>query len=152
MAYNTEKCTSTLTPVKLNSQEIDNYYLDNDGNLYSTAYLRWYCRDGMPARKIRWAIAGKTKYPRCVLRIDGIPKNENIHKIVAETFIEKPLPPGVSKNDWKNTPESVKRCFDNFWEINHIDHDPTNFHPSNLEWVSRKENINKYREYRITVQ
>ena len=148
MAYNTEKCTSTLTRVKLNGEVIPNYYLDNDGNLYSTAYLTWHCSGRMQARKIRWAIAGKTKYPRCVLRINGTSKNENIHKLVAETFIEKPLPPGVSAKEWASTPESVKRCFDNFWEINHIDHDPTNYNPLNLEWVSRRENVNKYQEHK----
>jgi len=149
MAYNTEKCTSKLTPVKLNGEVIDNYYLDNNGDLYSTNHLRWKYQGNNLARKIRWSIAGKTKYPRCNLRIDGNNKTENMHKIVAETFIEKPLPPGVSVKEWMGTPESVKRCFDNFWEINHIDHDPTNFNPLNLEWVSRRENINKYQEYRI---
>ena len=33
-------------------------------------------------------------------------------------------------------------------QVNHIDHNKENFNPKNLEWVTRKENIEKYHEDR----
>ena len=148
MAHNQEKYSGELTPVMLNGEVIPFYYLDKNGDLYSINHMRFVCPGGDWARKIRWVIAGGSKYPRCTLMINGTRKTVNLHKVVAETFIKKPLPFGVSESDWKTTPDSVKACFDHFWEVNHIDHDPENFHPSNLEWVSRNENVSKYQIYR----
>jgi hypothetical protein len=50
----------------------------------------------------------------------GKDKRENIHRLVAQHFISNP----------KNLPE-----------VNHIDGDKTNNKYSNLEWVTREENI-----------
>ena len=147
MAYNQEKLTTSLTPVKLGGETVLSYFLDSNGDIYSTAYAKFHCYE-MWARKIRSSVSGNTKYPMVTLSINEIPKKISVHKVVAETFIDKPLPPGVSKKDWKNTPQSVKNCFNHFWEVNHIDHDPLNYDPLNLEWVSRFENKNKYQEHR----
>lgn len=58
-------------------------------------------------------------YFAIVLCKNGIMKNKNIHRLVAETFI-------LNKND--------KPC------VNHIDNDTSNNNVSNLEWVTYKEN------------
>jgi DNA-binding transcriptional regulator YiaG len=51
---------------------------------------------------------------------DGREEQKSVHRLVAKTFISNP----------KDKPE-----------VNHIDNDPTNNHVSNLEWVTRGENV-----------
>lgn len=130
-----------LTPLIYNGIVWDDYLLDQDGQVWS--HKRSKLKQMTPATH------GKgDKYPHVALYINRKRINVRVHRAVAETFIPVPNPPGVTKKDWENTPQSVKDCFKHFWEVNHIDHNTTNYHPSNLEWVSRKENIDKYHEYR----
>ena len=60
-----------------------------------------------------------SKYPTYNLTIDGVKKKTKVHRMVAETFLE----PVQGKS-----------------HVNHIDGDTHNFHLSNLEWVTEKEN------------
>ena len=60
-------------------------------------------------------------YIRVALSKDNIAKHMDIHRLVAEAFIPNP----------ENKPE-----------INHIDGDKSNNKVSNLEWCTRKENMN----------
>jgi hypothetical protein len=50
------------------------------------------------------------------------PKLEKVHRLVAKAFVEKP-------------------DIDQYLEVNHKDSDKTNNHYSNLEWVTRSQNI-----------
>lgn len=59
------------------------------------------------------------KYPSYSLTINGKNKSVKIHRMVAETFIPNPESKPI---------------------VNHIDGDTHNFHYSNLEWVTYKEN------------
>ena len=59
------------------------------------------------------------KYPTYNLTIDGKKKKVYIHRMVAETFIEKPAEKNI---------------------VNHIDGNTHNFHKNNLEWVTTSEN------------
>ena len=60
-------------------------------------------------------------YEAITLTTGGNKTFKSIHRLVAQAFIPNP---------------------DNKKEVNHIDEDKTNNHVSNLEWVTRKENIN----------
>ena len=53
-------------------------------------------------------------------------KTERVHKLVAETYLDK-----VEGKE----------------EVNHIDHNKTNNRVSNLEYVTRQENMDKYFEF-----
>ena len=56
---------------------------------------------------------------------DPISRKTGIHRLVALMFLEKP-------EGWDET-----------WEVDHLDSDKTNNNPTNLEWVSPKENIKR---------
>lgn len=128
-----------LTPIKYRGVVHDTYFLDKDGDFWSRK------NNG---RVVKLAIDYNSKYPKVKFRNMYNTLCASLHRIVCETFHEVPLPNGVTFNEWKRTPKSVKKCFDQYWEVNHIDHDPMNYHPSNLEWVSRSENVKKYQEYK----
>jgi hypothetical protein len=94
-------------------------------------------------------VSGKSQYPKVSVVVEtGRSLTIHLHQIVAQTFIEYPLPDGVTNEEWEKTPDSVKKQIDlYYWEANHIDHDHFNYHPSNLEWVSRGVNVQRYHEY-----
>lgn len=69
---------------------------------------------------------GGIGYLQICTSINGVRKNIKAHKAVAETFIENPL----------NKPF-----------INHIDGNKLNNNVSNLEWVTRQENIIHAKEH-----
>lgn len=60
-------------------------------------------------------------YPHIVLFKNNVRKNFTIHYLVATAFVENP-------HDFK--------------EVNHIDENPMNNFPSNLEWCTHKYNVN----------
>lgn len=71
-------------------------------------------------RLLRPAI-DKYGYLKVTLFKDGVPHYRTIHRLVAITYIDKPI---------------GKDC------VNHIDENKLNNHISNLEWVTIKENDN----------
>jgi hypothetical protein len=107
----------------------------------------WSCK-GRTWRKLSTCIGGGNNYPRVVLFEDGKPTSTYAHKIVCETFHKFPRPEGITKEHWDITPDPVKQLVHSLYQVNHIDHNPRNHHPSNLEWVTVKQNAKKYQEHR----
>lgn len=127
---------------------LEGYYFRIDGN--SIKFLSFRSRY---INELSWHVSGKSKYPKVGVTIDdwGTRKTIHLHQIVAQTFHDYPLPDGVTEAEWERTPKSVKKHFDSqYWEANHIDHNHLNFHPDNLEWVSRGVNVDKYHQYRVS--
>jgi hypothetical protein len=72
-----------------------------------------------------------------------------VHKLVMWHFNwldDKPEQIGISKEEWLSMPERAKVIIRQSLEINHIDHDPTNNKLSNLEWVTKVENSQAYKD------
>jgi len=133
-----------IVPVVRNGKVLNRYYVDFEGNIYSTkSEYRW------PGRlTIRPNSSG---YPQVTFSVYGVKLHSSVHRIVAESLLEMPAPKDISEKDWENTPESVKRfLISSSYQVNHIDHNKKNFHPSNLEWLSSgKENVAEYHKYRV---
>jgi hypothetical protein len=125
----------------IDGEVCENYFVDDDGDLWSN--MR-----GSRLRKLKPNVGGNTPYPRLQLMINGNKKHAQLHRVVCETFHQFPVPASVSKIEWNNTPETVKNLMKCLFQVNHIDHDHKNYHPSNLEWVTVKENQNKYQEHK----
>ena len=131
--------------VVLNGKKLQDYFVDEDGFIWSMKH------DDL---KLLVPTKGSTysKYPRISFSVDGVVKKCLYHRVVCETLHPFPKPNGITEKQWKSTPASVKRLVTASYQVNHIDHNPLNFHSSNLEWVSVKENSQKYQAHRRAKQ
>jgi hypothetical protein len=130
-------------PVVVDFEIIPEYFVSPNGDIWSTK--------GKTPRKLR---PGNTKtqnnYPKVVLCSNGVSKSYYVHRIVCTAYHKFPKPESVTKEEWNATPESVKKLVELMYQVNHIDHDHYNHHPSNLEWVTVKENNKKYQDHSKT--
>lgn len=101
------------------------YYASSDGHIYTT--LAQGCRNRYDLTKRTEPKEVKPRstkhgYDRVYLRRESTGKREDlyIHRIIAELFVPNPK---------------------NAEEVNHLDCDTHNNSASNLEWVTREENL-----------
>lgn len=106
---------ATFKPLVYAGVTYDQFVIDTDGNILNIKTNKIYKKS---LRKNNGYL-----YAYLSLGKRGKVKAIRIHKAVAETFIPNPL---------------------NLKVVNHIDEDKTNCNASNLEWVTSKENTNKY--------
>ena len=72
-----------------------------------------------------------------------------LHKLVMWHFNyldDNPQQIGITKDEWTSMPERARVIIRQSLEINHIDHDPTNNRLDNLEYVTKVENSQAYRD------
>lgn len=72
-----------------------------------------------------------------------------VHKLVMWHFNyldDNPEQIGITKEEWNSMPERAKVIIRQSLEINHIDHDGTNNRLDNLEYVTKVENSQAYRD------
>jgi hypothetical protein len=130
------------TPVVYNGMKIYDYGIDaRSGMVMSKKSGKWVA--------LRPNVSGKSPYPKIVLRVNCKPLTIPMHILAHETLNpEIPMPPGISKSDWNNTPVQVRKLCRHLFQVNHIDHNVMNFTPENLEWTTGKENCQRYQDYR----
>ena len=72
-----------------------------------------------------------------------------MHKLVMWHFNylnDNPEQIGITMDEWKSMPQRAKDIIMQSMEINHIDHDKTNNRLDNLEYVTKMENSQAYRD------
>lgn len=101
----------------------DRYGVDQLGNVYS------YCligsknkRVSVPRKLIPYTGKDSQYYMVGLSSQDGRVKNMLVHRLVAQAFLPNP---------------------NNFPEVDHIDDNPKNNKASNLQWVTRQQNMDK---------
>jgi len=95
-----------------------------------------------------WSFKGKEPYMLTPSKSGKYPavtlddkKNVSVH--IAAFYTLNPgieFPASVNPDEWERLPESIKYVMRQAFEVNHIDHDNSNYAPSNLELVTREEN------------
>lgn len=98
------------------TKEIGDYTIHSDGKVISNKTYR----KAFYGREVKPYTHTKNGYQSIDLRIDNKYIRYLLHRLVAQSFIPNP----------ENKPE-----------INHKDGDKTNNHISNLEWMTKEENI-----------
>ena len=136
----TEALIEATTQAVCRGYTLEGYRLDSNGNL-------WSFKRAEPKIMVPNNNPAANGYPRYGIRVDGKMLTIKAHRIVAETLIPIPLPTGFRQTIWKQMNAVERNVLMQCLEVNHIDHDTTNFHPSNLEWVTRKENREKAYEF-----
>lgn len=90
----------------------DSYFITEDGKVISDKHKK--------SKVLKIWLDSKGKYEMIKLCKNNIRYNKLVHRLVAEAFIPNPK---------------------NLLEVHHIDGNPQNNHVSNLEWFSRKTNL-----------
>lgn len=119
-------------------KKLHTYWMLDDGNIYNS-------RTQKVIKTSTSGTSGASRYPKVSLWIEGKARTVAIHRLVCETF--HPLPetyPGIPVKDWKKTPDSVKKELMKNMQVNHINGDRMNYHPSNLEWTTATQNLEHY--------
>ena len=120
-----------LIPAQHNGVALEGYWVNSvDGTI-------WSDKQSKNLRQIKGAIYDG--YYKTRFTIDGKQCTLYLHRVVACTLIPFTTD-GISKREWKNTPDKIKNIIISQWCVNHIDHDRANYHPSNLEWATFAEN------------
>ena len=117
---------------------MDGYFIE-----YKNESVRIFSVKGYGIKDLSMPKSGKAKYPKIRFSIKGETCGADIHRVIAEHLIPFPRPKNITKQDWDATPESVKSVVKHSYRVNHIDHNKYNWHPSNLEWVTARENTQK---------
>lgn len=107
--YGYEDSYSISNHGRVKSKEREVFRRSKNGNMYKVKVGGFILKN----------ICHKSGYARVVLMKDGKAKQENVHRLVANHFINNPL---------------------NLPQVNHIDGNKHNPHVSNLEWVTPIDN------------
>lgn len=137
-------------PVVYRGEVIEDYYVDQEGYIYSTKRGYFYKLSIQQGDSYN-------PYPKVSIKVKDKQKTVSVHRLVCESYHPRPLPNILSKKQWNSIEKEVRTIIlehiqhADRYQVNHIDHDINNFHPSNLEWVTVMENQQKYQEHKRNV-
>lgn len=138
----------TCIPVIHKSKVVPGYYISENGDLYSTK------RNVLSKLKVQPGDK-HNPYPKYRITVDGKSTSVMAHRLVCETFHNKPIPDILTEEEWNKIPQKISRkLFKYFttivdYQVNHIDHNVNNFRSTNLEWVTPAQNQQKYQQFKM---
>lgn len=141
-----------VVPLLYKGEEYPQLFLDSDGHVYTGRARDLNYRSEVWIKRCTYNYhAG---YP-CVIWLNhgtGIRHRLRVHIAVASTFIPinklnyvKGVPNAIVKLS-KSDEETLKFLYDTL-QVNHIDHDRSNYSIQNLEWITGRGNIDAYRKH-----
>ena len=137
---------SELKQVVRYGKELPGYYATKSGKIYSTKTNRFIS-----------LFEAKDGYLRCSLSLPidifedhnyfiqsdkrvSFNLQQDVHRLIAETFIPIDDNPPILIEDWNKTPETAKQFIRDCAVVDHIIPDLSNNSVDNLRWVTPKEN------------
>lgn len=131
-------------PLTIKGVVIPNYAVDPNGDIWSNKQGSW--KKKKPT--ITDFNSGTNGYAKSNVCFGDEKINIFFHKVSCEAWVPFNRPSELTEEDWDATPQKVKDHIRDLYFVNHIDHDRSNYHPSNLEWVTSKENAKAYQEHK----
>lgn len=139
-----------MKAVVFRGEVLDGYFIDSDGNIYSNKSGK------MNKISVYNKGSESSPYPRVHMMVNGKKKTLLHHRVVCENFVEVPMADILTEKEWLSIKKPIREKLLKHiqhvdqYQVNHIDHDHKNYHPSNLEWVTSSENQQKYQTFRKT--
>lgn len=126
--------------------KIPGYYATRDGKIYSAKtnkYISQFpsksgylsCSLSLPKdifKDYKFFVSKKKK--------NSFNLKQEVHRLIAETFIPIDEYPPIPVEDWNNTPETAKQFIRESAVVDHIIPDLNNNTVENLRWVTPKQN------------
>jgi hypothetical protein len=127
-------------------KKLPGYYLIKDGKVYSSKTNKFislypgkggyiHCSLSLPIDIFEDHCYFKTSFKRKSFNLQ-----QQVHRLVAETFIPIDENPPIPVEDWKNTPETAKQFIRDSAVVDHVIPDLTNNSVENLRWITPKGN------------
>lgn len=123
-------------PLKFKYSQIPGYWVDPDGQIWST-------KNPSGPRILESRVSGKSPYRKVGVQVCGKKVSVDVHRGIAESLLPIPKPKEIRRVIWRQMSATEKSFCWQAYEVNHIDHDRLNNHPDNLEWVCKRENLDK---------
>ena len=127
-------------------KELPGYYATKDGKIYSSKtnkFISIYvgkcgylsCSLSLPLDLFEDYNYYQVSFKRKTFNIQ-----QQVHRLIAETFIPIDKNPPIPIEDWINTPEMAKQFIRDCAVVDHIIPDLSNNSVDNLRWTTPKEN------------
>ena len=137
---------SEMKPLVRYGVNLPGYYATRCGKIFSTKTNRFIS-----------LFVGKCGYLRCSLSLPidifedhnyfkqndkrvSFNLQQDVHRLIAETFLPIDNNPPIPIEDWNKTPETAKQFIRESANVDHIIPDLSNNSVSNLRWVTPKQN------------
>ena len=137
---------SELKQVVRFGKELPGYYATKSGKIFSTKtnkYISMFpgrggyisCSLSLPIDIFEDHSYFKSNFKRVTFNLQ-----QQVHRLIAETFIPIDDNPPIPIEDWNKTPETAKQFIRESANVDHIIPDLSNNSVSNLRWVTPKQN------------